>query len=599
MPGAPRWAGPPQLAVSRLCVVLKRLRVVNFRAFSDFTVTFGQSGAYLVGPNNAGKSTLLTALRTADACLRLAYRRAASTTAVDAGRSVTAWPLSLSTQPALQDSLRHEFGTSEARLELTWEDGPQLTAVWPEEAGEELSPFFYLDKQPGMAVRASAQVKMTFPPLGLIPILSPIEHTELLVEPQTVRRNITGRLSSRHFRNQLRLLAEDQALPLFLEWAEPWLGDIRFDRLGQHMVPGGLALEAFYYESGSRVPKELVWAGDGVQIWLQLLHHVYRTRGQPTLILDEPEVYLHADLQRRLVQLLESTGRQVIVATHSAEMLAEADSRLVTLIDKSSRRARRTASEADLEMLSSTLGTAFNLRLARALRSKVALFVEGQDMTVLRRFSKTLGLEGIAREAGVTVIQLEGYSRWGQVEPFSWLCRELLPDAIKVFVILDRDYRSDATSADVESRFAAADLTAHVWRRKEIESFLLTPAVIARLTSVPASEIEVMLNDVTRGMEADVFSRLLGERHAQDVSGTRHAVNVTAAYKKEFDEVWSDPAFRLANCPAKKVIAQLNDRLQAAGHKAVSVPALARAHRVSEIDPEVVAVLRAVEAALS
>lgn len=133
--------------------MLKRLRVVNFRAFSDFTVTFGTSGAYLVGPNKAGKSTLLTALRTADACLRLSYLRAASTVAVDAGRSVTAWPLSLSTQLALQDSLRHEFGTAEARLELTWEDGAQLTAVWPEDKVEEASPFFFLDQQAPLCVK--------------------------------------------------------------------------------------------------------------------------------------------------------------------------------------------------------------------------------------------------------------------------------------------------------------------------------------------------------------------------------------------------------------------------------------------------------------
>jgi predicted ATPase len=97
-----------------------------------------------------------------------------------------------------------------------------------------------------------------------------------------------------------------------------------------------------------------------------------------TIILDEPEVYLHPDLQRRLVHLLESTGRQVIVATHSAEMIAESAGRLTAIVDRTRRRANRQRSDADYEMLSSTLGTAFNLRLAKALRSHVAVFVEAR-----------------------------------------------------------------------------------------------------------------------------------------------------------------------------------------------------------------------------
>jgi hypothetical protein len=581
--------------------MLKKLHLVNFRSFSDFTVSFHPSGAFLVGPNNAGKSTLLTALRTADVLLRLAHRRAANFTAIDRARSITAYPLSLNAFPALRDSLRHEFGRAEARLELTWESGATLTAVWPEEEEDEddVSAFFYLERRPGMVVRTPTAAREAFPPMGVIPILTPIEHSEVLVEPATVQRNIAGRLSSRHFRNQLRLLGDSGELQTFLDWAEPWLGDVRFDRLGQHLGEGGLVLEAFYYETGSRVPKELVWAGDGVQVWLQLLYHVYRTRQHNTLILDEPEVYLHADLQRRLVHLLEATGRQVVVATHSAEILAEADSRAVTLIDKSARRAHRAANDGDLEMLSATLGTAFNLRLARALRSRVALFVEGQDMTVLRRFAKTLGMSGLEREAGISVIQLQGYSRWGQVEPFAWLCGELLPSALKVFVILDRDYRTDRTMLEVEKSFADAGMTAHVWRRKEIESYVITPAVIVRITGASQQMIADMLSEIRAAMESAVFSRLLAERLTEEVAASRHSVTVTQAYKTEFDQAWAQADFRRDTCPPKQVIAALNSRLQAAGYKTVSVPALARAHRRDEIDAEVVAALGLVEGALS
>jgi len=190
--------------------VLKQLHLVNFRAFENFRVSFGD-GAYLVGPNNAGKSTLLTALRTADVLLRYAYRRKPDLRARDGDISVLGYPVSLREFPALQDSLRFEFGSDETRLELGWKSGAKLTVVWPDDrdSEDERSPFFYLTHSSGNPVRNPKQAKESFPPLGIIPILGPTEHEERLLAEDYVRQNIAGRLSSRHFRNQLRLLEND------------------------------------------------------------------------------------------------------------------------------------------------------------------------------------------------------------------------------------------------------------------------------------------------------------------------------------------------------------------------------------------------------
>lgn len=577
--------------------MLKSLRLVNFRSFQDFTLTFGQAGAFLVGPNNAGKSTLLTALRTADVLLRFASSRSASIKATYNPRNVPAYPINLAQFPALRDSIRHEFGPAEASLELNWTSGARLVAVWPEDETE-TGDFFYVEKLPGMSLQSPANVKKHFPPLGVIPILGPVDHAESLLDVTYVSRNASGRLSSRHFRNQLRILEQTGKLSDFLQWAEPWLGDLSFDSLGQHSDGGDLILAAFFFEAGSRVPKELVWAGDGIQVWLQLLYHIHRTSHLDTLVLDEPEIYLHPDLQRRLVQLLEATGRQIVVATHSSEMIAEADSRLICLIDKKARRSKKATSEADLEMLSSMLGTAFNLRLARALRSKVALFLEGKDMVIIRRLAKTLNLPRLEREDGISIIQLHGYDRWGQVEPFAWLCSELLPEALRTFVILDRDYRSVETAATVEQKFAAAGLVAHVWRRKELESYLVNVGVIARLSGAPESLVAGYLTQIALDMESDVFSRLLQERLSTEVSASAHQVTVMTAYKAEFDWDWQDEEFRLYNCPPKQVLSGLNGRLQSDGYKAVSMSNLARGHRVGEIRQELRDALAAVEAAI-
>jgi AAA domain, putative AbiEii toxin, Type IV TA system/AAA ATPase domain len=573
--------------------VLGTLRLVNFRAFRDFTIAFGD-GAFLVGPNNAGKSTVLMALRAADSLLKHAYRRKPSASAQHDGRHLTVYPVSLVDFPALRDSLRHEFGNEEARLELTWRSGARLVAIWPSEDRDEVDPFFYLERKQGILVRDPARVRIEYPALGVIPILGPVDHSEPLLSPAYVARSATGRLSSRHFRNQLRLLNQDE-FSAFIAWADRWLDELRFDRFGQHMSDDGLILEAFFFEPGSRVPKEIVWAGDGVQVWLQLLYHVYRVMASDVIVLDEPEVYLHPDLQRRLVHLLESTSKQIVVATHSAEMIAEAEPRLVILVEKSRKHARRAKDEAVLELMSSALGTAFNLRLARALRSKVALFVEGQDMTILRRLSRILGLGALAAERGVTVIPLQGFSRWGHVEPFAWLCSEMLPQAIQTFVILDRDYRSDAEITRIESSFKTAGIAAHIWRRKELESYLLTPSVIARLSGASVPEVAAWLNASSKEMESDVFGRLLDERMRQDKSASQHAVSITSRFKTEFDSLWLDEAFRLRTCPPKQLISKINTQLQCAGHRTVSSSSLARGHRIAEVPDELATLLRDVE----
>jgi hypothetical protein len=275
--------------------------------------------------------------------------------------------------------------------------------------------------------------------------------------------------------------------------------------------------------------------------------------------------------------------------------VAEAEPKLVALVEKSRKRARRAKNEADLQLLSSALGTAFNLRLAKALRSNVALFVEGDDMTILRRIAKTLDFPAIASERGMTVIPLKGYSRWGQVTPFAWLTRELLPEAIKFFVILDRDYRSDTVIDEVEQAFADEDIVAHVWRRKELESYLLTPEVIARQAAAPLPTIEEILNSVTATMYDDVFSRMLAERVRVGISAKRDVTVITSSFKKEFDLLWQSNVYRLHSTPAKQVLSELNRRLDEAKFRHVSARGLAIAHRINDISSEVSGTLRKVE----
>lgn len=223
-------------------------------------------------------------------------------------------------------------------------------------------------------------------------------------------------------------------------------------------------------ESASETEKEIYWLGDGVQVWLQVILHVWVNRAADTLVLDEPGVFLHPDLQRRLVTMLDDVQGQTILATHAPEILTETNRDSVVWIDRTMKASRRARDSAALDGLNTALGSGFNLGMARALRARVVLFVEGDDLKILRNIAKTVGAARIRSERGLAVIPLRGFTNWHHVEPFAWLCRDLLGDAVKIFVILDRDYRSDQVAHDLVAQLAGRSVRGHIWRRKELES---------------------------------------------------------------------------------------------------------------------------------
>src|SRR5689334_6160247 len=141
--------------------MLTELQLRNFRAFSNYRINL-QKQNVLVGPNSAGKSTILTALRFARACLRLAYRLRPTMSVQHNDSWVQAYPVPAREFEVLRESVRHEFRDIEARLLLRWKASGSLSVVWPKEAAEESNPFFYLRNSVGNVPRGIAQIRAEF-----------------------------------------------------------------------------------------------------------------------------------------------------------------------------------------------------------------------------------------------------------------------------------------------------------------------------------------------------------------------------------------------------------------------------------------------------
>ena len=127
-----------------------------------------------------------------------------------------------------EENLRYEFGSDETRIELRFRGEAVLRAVWPEEEDVE-PPFFYVLDRHQQPIRRAGGVREVFPRVGTVPILTPIDYRERRRTRDTVIRQLSGRLASRHFRNQLLLLQETpsathkSALEEYYDFCRTWL----------------------------------------------------------------------------------------------------------------------------------------------------------------------------------------------------------------------------------------------------------------------------------------------------------------------------------------------------------------------------------------
>ena len=187
--------------------MIERVRLLRYKGFEDFDLRLGRQ-AVLVGPNNAGKTTLVQSLRLAASLLRFARRRnpyeAFEDDVLDKyPRNVRGYPIAHVGARELSwykdENLRHEFRNDATGLVVGFKSKACLRVVWPTSG----AAFFYIDKMPGLTVKSAAEVRSCVPTIGVVPTLLPVEEREEVLEAHYVWESVGTRRTSRHFRNQL------------------------------------------------------------------------------------------------------------------------------------------------------------------------------------------------------------------------------------------------------------------------------------------------------------------------------------------------------------------------------------------------------------
>lgn len=564
----------------------------NYKAFRNYSVSLNGFNI-LVGANNAGKSTIIGAFRILAEGIRHARSKRAEYSNAHATKG-WGYQVNLKDLPVSTENVFTNYDDSEpATIEFGLSNGNKLKLIFPEQ-----DSCFLLCETAGRPIRTPSDFKRAYDAsVSFVPILGPVEHNEELNQRETARRALLTHRASRNFRNIWYHFSE--GFDTFRELVrETWPGmDIQEPEVQRDSESAKL----YMFCPEERVPRELYWAGFGFQVWCQMLTFISKAPAEALLIIDEPDIYLHSDLQRQLVHLLRTRPGDALIATHSTEIIAEAEAGEILVLNKKAQSAQRVKNPSQLQGIFGALGSSLNPTLTQLAKTKRVLFVEGEDFNLLGAFARKLGLSSLANRSSFAVVGANGFNP-SRVLDFSEGMQATLGISIERGVIFDKDYRPESTVALLRAEFEKTCAFVWIHQRKELENFLLVPSAIARAVKERLrdrrdrggriaefnEDITVKLEQLTEGMKSEIFGQCnaQGVKAICDASRGVDVSTASATIHKEFELRWSAFDERLKLVPGKALLAKLNDWLQKECGISLTTNAIVAAMTIHEIPEE-------------
>ena len=566
-----------------------RIEFTRFKAFRNFKIDLKHFNI-LVGPNNCGKSTVLTAFRILASAMRLANVR----NPTHKGELGFGYTVDLSNISIAEENIFFNYEDDRsAEIKFTISSNNTLTLHF-------LAPgscILTLDT-PGGSPRTTSSVKKEFRcRIGFVPILGPVEHHEPLYQMEAARRALFNYRAARNFRNIWHHYPDK--FDRFREvLTQTWPGmDIERPEIDITHKPSRLHM--FCLED--RVMRELFWAGFGFQVWCQMLTHLIQSAESSLFLIDEPDIYLHSELQRQLLVLLRDLGPDVLIATHSTEIIAEAETSDIVLIDKRAKSARRLKNPSQLSEVFAALGSTTNPTLTQLAKTRKAVFVEGEDFRIIGAFARKLRKESVSNRRDFAVVPVGGFNP-DRIKSLKTGMETTLEGRILAVAILDRDYRSDKECDGITEKCREFCEYVKILGRKEIENFVLVPSAIDRAVARRVSdqvrrtgremeylsEAVAILNKFATDRKSSVQAQFLSNhrKFARSEGTKADDAQIDSESLEKFEGLWSAPVERYKLIPGKEAISAVNVHLQETYDVSITPVAIIGAMRVDEIPLE-------------
>lgn len=380
---------------------------------------------------------------------------------------------------------------------------------------------------------------------------------------------------------------------------ETWSGVQIRDLIGRNRLPG----ETLHLEiRNDDFVAEVAEMGHGLQMWLQTMWFLTLAGRAPTVILDEPDVYMHADLQRRIIRFLRNRHEQTIVTTHSVEIMSEVQPDEILVVDKRQRKSCFAGSVPAVQAAIDRFGSVHNLHLTRLLSANRMILVEGKDLNIIKELQDTIFPNSNTPFQGLPNMSIGGWGGWKLAVGTSMGFHNALGQDISTYCIFDRDYHNIDEITDRYREAQKKNIQLHVWGQKEIENYLLVPEAISRFiaakvakrTTAPTpDEVNKKLISLANELENEILDAIATEfwqsnKQSGQVGANRAARTRIRTARDSYGHI-------IALASGKQLLGLLSDWSNMEFGVSFSPTGIARELRLTEIHSEMADVIRAIE----
>jgi hypothetical protein len=311
-----------------------------------------------------------------------------------------------------------------------------------------------------------------------------------------------------------------------------------------------------------------------------------------------------------LVSALRSLGPDILIATHSTEIISEADPDEILVITKKAQSAKRVGDPSQLRSIFDVLGSNLNPFLTQLARSKRLVFVEGKDFQIISRFATKLGVESVATRSNFAVVPTNGFNPT-KAKIFKEGVEATIGSRIDVALIFDRDYRSDSEVAAELAEMTGFCGYAYIHSKKELENFLLVPSALhaaieqrvaeqSRRIGKPldfSEDVGQLLAKITDDLKNSILAQYLKRQHpfAKARQMSLDDTTITSRFLAEFEERWRSLQSRLDMVPGKDVLSKLNTHLQEKWKVTITPNAIIGAMKEREVPDEMTEIIHALD----
>ncbi len=571
--------------------MLTKIQFENYRCFEKNSITCKEM-MILVGKNNAGKSTIIEALRMVAYATRKAAHTTYRTLPLSFNLGIRTKGLRIDAERLKIDlrSIVYLYEDKTAKVTAFFDNNCKIVVLaTPDDA-------YAIIYDPNDNIINTKNKAMTFNfdnSIAILPQIGLIKEKEKLLEVKTVDEHRDTYLSSRHFRNEVLLYKDDY-------WRD-------FQTMAESSWEN-LSIKSLDYDYGSfdsdyillmvsenHFLAEIGLMGSGLQMWLQIIWFICRSKEYDTIILDEPDVYMHPDLQLKLLSITKKLNKQVIIATHSIEIISEAPPNNIIMVDKKISNMKYANNLKAVQNMVDNIGGIQNLSLIRIGLKKKCLFVEGHDIYLLSKFYQHLYPERENIFSDLPIVEIKGFANLSEAFGTSKLFYLETNNTIKSMCILDRDYYCDELLQKKQNRATDNHLELHIWNKKELENYLIILPTLYRLTNqkieydVFLEEIEKLVDVYKSKVESQIFAHLQEYHRSLDISTLFQQTNTF------MEQNWNSLDSKINIAPGKELLKDIMSWFQEQLKISITTKKIINASSPEEIDAELINVLNQIE----